>query len=265
MTDVAVAGEPFRIGTCLSKALSVYFANFVSFTAMGLLVLVPGFMVLLMFFGNLLAGLGPALLTGESRLQLTPLTVAGFLAAFIAVLALQYLLIGTVVYATLRFLQGSTPPATAALAQGLKRSVPLFGLAAVTTVLVGAGLLLLVVPGIVIALMICVAVPVLMVEDGGILSSLSRSRDLTKGLRWQLLGVFLAALAGCIAVTAVVTLPFDFLLPREGAITLAGAIIEAAAQLFTTVFLAVLVAVVYHELRVAKDGVSTAQLAAAFD
>jgi len=265
MTDVAITGEPFRIGTCLSKALSVYFANFVSFTAMGLLVLVPGFMVLMMFFGNLLASLGPALLTAEGRLLLTPLTVAGFLAAFIAVLALQYLLIGTVVYGALQYLQGNTPPATAALAQGLKRSVPLIGLAAVTTVLVGAGLLLLVVPGIIIALMLSVAVPVQMVEGPGVFASLSRSRELTKGLRWQLLGLFVAAIAGCIGVTALVTLPFDFLLPREGAMTLAGGIIETAVQLFTTVFLAVLVAVAYHELRVAKDGVSTAQLAAAFD
>ena len=265
MTDVAIAGEPFRIGTCLSKALSVYFANFVSFTAMGLLVLVPGFMVLMMFFGNLLAGLGPDLLTAEGRLHATPMTMIGFLAAFIAVLALQYLLIGTVVYGTLQYLQGNTPPAAAALAQGLKRIVPLIGLAALTTVLVGAGLLLLVVPGVIIALMLCVAVPVLMVEGPGILASLSRSRALTKGLRWQLLGLFLVAIAGCVAVIALVSLPFDFLLPQEGAIVLAGAIIETAVQLFTTVFITVLVAVAYHELRVAKDGVSTAQLAAAFD
>jgi hypothetical protein len=36
-----------------------------------------------------------------------------------------------------------------------------------------------------------------------------------------------------------------------------------AAQLFTTVFMAVVVAVAYHELRAAKDGVSTAELGAA--
>jgi hypothetical protein len=36
-----------------------------------------------------------------------------------------------------------------------------------------------------------------------------------------------------------------------------------AAQLFTTVFMAVVVAVVYHDLRAAKDGASTAELAAA--
>lgn len=263
MTDVTIAGEPFRIGSCLAKALCVYFANFISFNAMGLLVLVPGFMVLLMFFGNLLAGLGPELLTAEGRLHVTPMTAVGFLAALVAVLALEYLLIATVAYATVQYLQGNRPPAAAALAQGLKRSVPLIGLAVLTTVLVGVGLLLLIVPGIIAALMLSVAVPVQMVEGPGILASLSRSRALTRGLRWQLLGVFLAAIAGSAVVIALVALPFDFLLPQEGAVTLVGAIIETAVQLFTTVFLAVLVAVVYHELRVARDGASTAEFAAA--
>jgi hypothetical protein len=263
MTDVAIAGEPFRIGTCLSKALSVYFANFVSFTAMGLLVLVPGFIVLLTIFGNLLAGLGFELLSAEARLHATPLTAAGFLAALIAVVALEYLLIATVGCGTAQYLQGNAPPAAAALAQGLKRGGAIIGLAASTTLLVGVGLLLLVVPGIVIALMFCVAVPVLMVEGRGVRDSLARSRELTRGLRWPLLGVFLAAAAGCMALLALVTLPFDFLLPQDGAITLVGAILEMAAQLFTTVFMAVVVAVAYHELRAAKDGVSTAELGAA--
>jgi hypothetical protein len=263
MTDAASTGEPFRVGSCLAKAVSVYFANFVSFTAMGLLVLVPGSMVLLMFFGNLLAGLGPALLTAEGRLHATPLTAVGFLAALVAVVALEYLLIATVVCGTMQYLQGNAAPAAAALGQGLKRAVPIIGLAASTTVLVGAGLLLLVVPGVVIALMLSVAVPVLMVEGRGVRDSLARSRQLTAGLRWPLLGVFVAAVAGCMALVALVTLPFDFLLPQDGAITLIGAILEMAAQLFTTVFLAVVVAVTYHELRAAKTGVGTAPLAGA--
>jgi hypothetical protein len=263
MSDVAIAGEPFRIGTCLSKALSVYFANFVSFTAMGLLVLVPGFIVLLTIFGNLLAGLGFELLSAEARLHATPLTAAGFLAALVAVVALEYLLIATVVCGTAQYLQGNAAPAAAALGQGLKRGVAIIGLAASTTLLVGAGLLLLVVPGIIIALMLSVAVPVLMVEGRGVRDSLARSRSLTKGRRWPLLGVFVAAVAGCMALIALVTLPFDFLLPQDGAITLVGAIIEMAAQLFTTVFLAVVVAVAYHELRAAKDGVGTAPPAGA--
>jgi hypothetical protein len=263
MTDAAITGEPFRIGSCLAKAVSVYVANFVSFTAMGLLVLVPGSIVLLMFFGNLLAGLGPALLTAEGRLHATPMTAVGFLAALVAVLALEYLLVATVVCGTAQYLQGNAAPAATALGQGLKRGGALIGLAASTTLLVGAGLLLLVVPGIVIALMLSVAVPVLMLEGRGVRASLARSRELTRGLRWPLFGVFVAAVAGCTALIALVTLPFDFLLPQDGAITLIGAILEMAAQLFTTVFLAVVVAVAYHELRAAKDGVGTAPLAGA--
>jgi hypothetical protein len=42
-------------------------------------------------------------------------------------------------------------------------------------------------------------------------------------------------------------------------------VVTGVLQLFTTVFLAVVLAVMYHDLRVAKEGVSTAQLAAVFD
>jgi hypothetical protein len=260
MTATVVAGEPFHIGACLRRALSVYLANFISFTALGLMVMVPGFMLLMMTFGNVLAvlALNPGSDTGPLGVRLT--TAVGLLGAFIFVLALQYLLTAAIVYTTGEYLRGNDPPAAAALSQALRRVVPIIGLAAVTAVLVWIGIALLVVPGIIVALMFSVAVPVLMVEGKGVTASLSRSRELTRGLRWQLLGFFLAGLVGCMAANALVMLPFDFLLPQEGAITIAGAIIEAAVQLFTTVFLAVLPVVAYHDLRSAKEDAGRAQL-----
>ncbi|MGF1594413.1 MAG: hypothetical protein ACFCUW_14105 [Kiloniellaceae bacterium] len=263
MTDVATAGEPFRIGSCLARALSVYFAYFISFNAMGLLVMLPGFLVLTMFFGNLLVGLVPGVMAAEGRFHISPGVALGFLGAFVAVLSVMYLLIAAAACGALQYLQGSNMPASAAVERGLYRIVPLVALAAITAVLVLLGSLLLVVPGIVIALTFCVAVPVQMVERPGIRASFSRSRELTSGARWQLFGLFLIAIGGSVAAVAVVALPFNLLLPEGGPMTLVATMIGGTIQLFTTVFLAVVVAVAYHDLRRAKDGVSTAQLAAA--
>ena len=66
-------------------------------------------------------------------------------------------------------------------------------------------------------------------------------------------------------VSAVVLLPLHLLTLVSESFSVVGAIAHLLIQFFTTVFLAVVLAVAYHDLRVAKEGVSTAQLAAVFD
>jgi hypothetical protein len=53
-----------------------------------------------------------------------------------------------------------------------------------------AGMVLLVVPGIIVALMWVLVIQVMIVERLGIVDAFKRSRALTKGHRWALLGLF---------------------------------------------------------------------------
>jgi len=76
------------------------------------------------------------------------------------------------------------------LATGIRVILPLIGLSLLYAFAVGIGFLLLLIPGIILILMWAVAVPALVVERGGILESLSRSAELTKGSRWKILGLF---------------------------------------------------------------------------
>ena len=267
MTDMTAAGEPFRIGACLSKSLSTFFANFISFNILGLIIMVPGVILLLLLFG----GTFFALMAYDPATSAAPPDLGGtfataFFGAFVIMIVLQYLLTGTVVYGTLQYLDGQKSSIFSSLAQGLRRIFPIVIVAIITTILVWIGLILLIVPGVIVALMLCVAIPVLMVEGPGIIASLSRSRALTKGSRWRLLGLFLIALIATTVVTMVISLVAGLVLMLLGDLgATVSTVVDLALQLFTTVFLAVVLAVTYHDLRVAKEGVSTAQLAAVFD
>jgi hypothetical protein len=251
----------FSIGGCLKRALSTFFANFISFNLLGLVVIVPGILLVVVLFGAVFASIFMA----GSAVDGTPpdfgaLHFGTFGLVWVLMVTLQYFLTAVIVFGSLRYLQGNKAGFLACLMQGLRRIVPIIGVAVITTVLVTIGMALLIVPGIIIAVMICLAIPVLMVESPGIMGSLSRSRALTKGYRWHIFGVLLLAFVITTIVNIVVPIPFGLVLPQELTI-----IVNGLLQLFTTVFMAVLLAVIYHDLRVAKEGVSTAQLAAVFD
>jgi len=251
----------------LKRSLSVYFANFISFNLLGLAIFVPGVLLVFALFGAAfleLMAYDPS--SGGPPPDFSGLHAGLFGIAWLLMLSLQYLLIAVVVFGSLRYLQGNKASFLACLMQGLRRLGPIVVIAVISTILVSIGMFLVIVPGIIVALMICVAIPVLMVEDPGILASLSRSRQLTKGSRWRLLGLFLVAFVGAGVIALIVPLPFGLLVFVDVEIgTVIANIVAGMMQLFVTVFFAVLLGVAYHDLRVAKEGVSTAQIAAIFD
>ncbi|MFM9128207.1 MAG: hypothetical protein ACKOTA_11830 [Solirubrobacterales bacterium] len=67
--------------------------------------------------------------------------------------------------------------------------LPLLGLTIVVGILVSIGLILFIIPGIILALIWFVAVPVLIIEDKGVFESMSRSGELTKSNRWRIFGL----------------------------------------------------------------------------
>jgi hypothetical protein len=267
MTDSAIMGEPFRIGACLSKSISAFFKNFISFNILGLVIMVPGVVIIALLFG----GTFLSLLTYDPALGGPPPDIgsgfaAGFISVFFIFFALQYLLTGAIVYSSVQYLNGARPSLVAALGQMFRRIVPVILVAIVSAILVWIGLILLIVPGIIIAMMLCMAIPVVMVEGPGVFASLSRSRALTKGYRWHIFGTFLVALIATTIVTMLLGVVIGIVTIFMGELgATIGTFANLALQLFTTVFLAVVLAVAYHDLRVAKEGVSTAQLAAVFD
>jgi hypothetical protein len=115
------------------------------------------------------------------------------------------------------------------------------------------------------------AAPVCIAEQAGIGTSLSRSRFLTKGHRWQIFGAVILIFVVYIIVSFVA----ESVAARTGAggegLTVVGpirAVFVAFNAIVAAVFVAfnaVVAAVFYYQLRVAKDGVDPAKIASVFD
>jgi hypothetical protein len=144
---------------------------------------------------------------------------------------------------------------------GWRRFLPNLGLAICAGLLTMLATALLVIPGVIVFLMLFVATPACVVERLGPFDSMERSAQLTRGHRWKILGMLLLMLIPSFVVVLVF----------EGIAEIAdgGVILSAACELMWNAIVdagyAMLVITTYHDLRVAKEGVDTAQIAAVFE
>ena len=140
-----------------------------------------------------------------------------------------------------------------------RRFLPVIGVAFLTTLLVGLAGLLLIIPGLILFKAWYVAIPACVVERLGPWTSLQRSAALTKGNRWKV--------ARLIIVLAVITGIGEGLVAAvtaEAGMTI-GLVANLIWSALVRAFSAILGVVIYHDLRVAKEGVDTDQIAAVFD
>ena len=138
------------------------------------------------------------------------------------------------------------------------------------TILMGLALLvaflLLVVPGVMLMLRWIAAIPALVVERAGVLGSLGRSRDLTRGHRWAILGFLLVLGLVVFIVFAVVAIGGAFaatmLLPTSGPTV--AQIITLASNAILSAVNGAAVAALYIELRRSGEGGLSVETAEAF-
>jgi len=128
------------------------------------------------------------------------------------------------------------------------------------------GLILLVVPGVFLAMMWSIAGPLKVLEGRAATEAMSRSAALTKNNRWAILGVYLIYTLICIAAAVVIAIPAIIVTFLTGG---------AAAPLFDVVavpimsgvaiaLFAVGSAVIYRELVQIKEGGQVGDVAAVF-
>lgn len=225
------AGYPFSVLRVLGTALRVTKRNFVPFFVLACVLEAPGF--LLGQFGHV---------RENFAITLPVTTITGALMSAV------------VMYGVIMELHGSRPSTGMCIEKGFGQLVRVLGVTIVSTLAIGGATLLLVIPGIVVALMLYVVVPVTVVEDVGIGEAMKRSRDLTAGRKSDL---FLIAVLS-VAISAVIEWVALTQLEPEAAIAWRG-ITSALSKMF----FAVTTAVVYVELRKLRDGTQIPELATA--
>lgn len=123
--------------------------------------------------------------------------------------------------------------------------LPLLGLTIVLSILISIGLVLFIIPGIILALIWFVAVPVLIIEDKGVFDSMSRSGELTKGNRWRIFGLMLVVYIGVFVVFLIAAL-------IAAVLPILGLIAFIALAVIVYPWIAVVVPTVYYALAGAK-------------
>jgi hypothetical protein len=139
----------------------------------------------------------------------------------------------------------------------LRQFWPLIGLAFVALLVVVG--LLLIVPGVFLATIWFVALPVCIVEQLGISKSLRRSLELTGGHRWKLFGLMLLLLIPSMVDWLVVYWLNAVEMP------VASTVGELLCNTVSTAFTAAALIVTYHDLRVVKEGADFEHVAVVFD
>jgi Membrane domain of glycerophosphoryl diester phosphodiesterase len=250
MTDAAMAtGREFRVGAIFTRAWQVYAANFVVFSLIAIVISLP----------NLLSGEGETY-TGVLR----------NVAVFIFWMIVNTVGLAVILYAAFQAMRGRPIQIGEAIRRGLSRFWAIVGLAILQWLGIFIGFLLFIVPGIMLFIRWSAALPACVVEGLGPLASMKRSAELTKGHRWKIFGVYAVLwLLGMILVAIIVAVIFALI----GAVTAAGlsrgfgvgAVISLVLSAILTAYINIIQVMVYHDLRVAKEGVDTEQIAAVFD
>ena len=255
----AVSPGTLSIGKVFSLTFSILFKNFHRFFLLAAVTWIPALAVILIapsFQADMMMGAGSP----------------GVIAAYVIVSwFLVGWLYGAITHMACVILAKGDVSVATSMREGLKRGIPVFFLLILQGLAMTVGFVFLIIPGFIVMTMFFVAVPAAVAEHQGPFAALGRSAELTKGYRWRIFGAGLLAFLLLFAVgiafgVAAGTFPFTLsgelvhTVPGTPAMVI-GSLFEAVQYLFILVFAAVL----YHQIRVAKEGSSAEEIAAVFD
>lgn len=264
----AAALRPLGIGEILDAAVKLYRDNFLTLIKVVAVVVVPVQILGALIVASAAPGqedLAPPgfepTAPGQAP-EVDPSIVFVFLGGTLLFAALVAVAVQLATAASLRAVGeaylGGRPEWSASLRFAFRRIGPLLWILILSGVLMFVGFLLCVLPGIWLAVAWSVAIPAMLVEDRRGWEALKRSFGLVRHRWWP---TFAALALGWIIVTlvstvlgAVIQLPFGLIGGTFLTEFFTSAIGDSVAQVLTTPFVASVVAIIYFDLRVRKEG-----------
>lgn|SRR5574341_1886995 len=262
-TSFVGTGAEITVGSIVSKTFSIWWANFGKFFGTLLLAYLP--LLAIGVLGVVAAGFlkqggGGEGATPPALMAIVPVLVIAVI-AFIPLLLAQF---GGVVYATLQHMAGKTTTVGAMFSVGIRRAWALFVAGAAASLLIMAGFIALIVPGVIAALGLSIVYAVAVAEKVTAVEAIKRSFTLTKGKRGTIVGALFVVMCAMWAASLVGNVATAMAQSNQVA-ALGGAILSLVLQVALTPLSTVAIAVAYHDLRVAKEGADTSQLASVFE
>lgn len=261
MTTEAVGPSSFDIARVIQQTFGVLQRNLVTFSILGLVLCgipagLSGFLQLSVA-RDALAGAD----AGSFSLSAGPFlgSALGGLVTLVTTAILQ----GALIYATVQDLNGQPASVSESLATGLRNFLSLIVVSIAVAICIGFGLVLLVVPGVMIACAWCVALPALVADRTGIGGAFGRSAELTRGHRWHIFGLLVLVVIVSWVIGAIfdtvsgfsrIGVSGDPLAVLDRALNPVTVIMIVIRQTVMTVIGATAIAVMYVELRRAREG-----------
>ena len=195
-----------------------------------------------------------------------PVLYWGLLGLLVSVVT-SVILQATIISGAASDMNGRPVSVTDSLRIGLRAFLPLIGLSILLGIAVWFGFLLLIVPGVLMALAWCVAVPVYVVEQPGVFASFERSAELTRGNRLRIFGLACLFFVAGIIISIVFGIVGGILRFATAGVFLyvQAAILSPIIGAAVAALGATLSAVLYVELRRVREGAGPQGLAAIFD
>jgi hypothetical protein len=243
------APSSIRVGQVFNRSFALLFGNFAKFFILALAIWLPFLLFIMLFAVTFLSGQ-----RNPSQMAVYFLVLA-LLAALLAVINQAALF-----YGAIQKMRGQEFGIGETLGRGLARFFPILGVLICGGLGAGLASLLFVIPGIILMVAWYVALPACVIERLGPIASLSRSFYLTKGNRWRVFGILI--------ITVVINFVVQFVLFPVVARVAGQAVSGFGLFIWMALFQAfnsVVVAVLYHDLRVAREGIDINQIAAVFD
>src|SRR5262245_8353684 len=234
----------FRVGAVINRSFSVLSRHFLTFFIISLIAVSP---LLLLRQGSATAATDPA----------QALITLGL--GFVLLMVLSMFSSAIILHGAFQDMRKRPLNPLESLKVALRRLLPLILLALLQSVLMLLGLILLIVPGVILYIMWLVSFAACVVERTGPWRSMRRSQELTKGHRWKVFGLLLLVLLLSL-ISPLLQLVLNAT-AGETAALIGNAIWTAIGSAFSSVLLAV----TYHDLRVAKEGIDIEQIASVFD
>lgn len=152
-----------------------------------------------------------------------------------------------------------------AMGIGVRRLLAVIAATIVFGVLVAVGFVLLIVPGIFLAVSFAVVWQALMIEGIGPVESIKRSWRLVAGERWRIFGAGLLVMILTAILLGIVSVVIWLILSSGLGVSggLAGYIVQHVSTLLSIPLTAAVGTVIYLDLRVRKESLGTTELAAA--
>lgn len=259
MTTMSSTTGGLDIGRVIQELFAVLGRNLVTFGLLALILTGIPTAILYSVEGTAVTSGNPAEIFGPRLWWI-------FLGAFVSGV-FGVILQATIIYGTVSDLNGRKASVADGLGAGLRAFLPLIGLAIMMGLAIACASLLLLVPGIMLAVAWCVSAPSYVVEQTGVVGAVRRSAELTRGSRWQIFGLFVLYFVVAIIVQTVLNI-----VGRVTGFAVIGGfplitlmVIMPLIQVINALIASTGAAVLYVELRRLRDGVGPQGLAAIFD